>query len=333
MAPSSRSLPLITRLVGGSICAYAPAPDARGVLSPVAVWRPSAGDEAEECAVPAGLGRACYTTRDAAVCLAEDGAEVWRSELEPRSDERFGHRPGCAVSVDGRVLWVYRPDVMAGRGRHDRWVALDAGNGAVLAQADLDTAGHGGEHLVHPADDHVLLCVGEGQDGAVVHRASVTPGRMDLRPYPWPDRVLIDLAPDGSQFMTVDHGQADFALHTYPDGKVTLTLSVDAFGDLPEESWVAFSGGYLDQDTVVVTLARETEEEQEWFRHYRVDSGSGRILGEFDSHAEHPYDIQLLGDGTWLTRDPSGHPVRRCGAAVAAPEGGQGRSSGGASVS
>ncbi|MDT0269597.1 hypothetical protein RM844_25260 [Streptomyces sp. DSM 44915] len=45
-------------------------------------------------------------------------------------------------------------------------------------------------------------------------------------------------------------------------------------------------------------------------RHYRVAAGSGRVLGAFDAHAAHPYDRRPLGDGTWLTTDASGHPVR-----------------------
>jgi hypothetical protein len=129
---------------------------------------------------------------------------------------------------------------------------------------------------------------------------------MNLIRYPWSDRCLIDLAPDGRQFMTVDHEQADVAIHTYPDGEVTFTLSVDAFGHDPDEICVEWSGGYLNQD--IVTLVGETEDEQEWFRHYRVSSG--QVQAGFDAHAENAYDIQPLGDGSWLTADPSGHPIR-----------------------
>jgi hypothetical protein len=100
------------------------------------------------------------------------------------------------------VVWVYRPDAMAGRDRFDQWVALDVGSGAVIAQADLGTVGHGGRHLLHPASGQVLLDVGEGQDGSVVFRASQAGDRMDLFRFPWDDRCLIDLSPDGHQFTT-----------------------------------------------------------------------------------------------------------------------------------
>jgi hypothetical protein len=310
VAQSSRPPRTITRFVEGRICAYDLGGDVVGGLSPVLVCRPSPGDDVVGHAVAVGLRRAYYTTLDAVVCVTADGTEVWRSSFEPRSDERHGHRPGCVLSSDELVVWVYRPDAMAGRDRPDQWVALDAGTGAVVAQADLPTVGHGGQHLPHPAGDEVLLDVGEGQDGSVVFRASLTGSRMDLVAYPWDDRCLIALSPDGHQFMTVHHEQADIALHTYPDGEVSCTLSVDAFGHDPDEVYVEWSGGYLDQDTVIVTLGGETEDEQEWFRHYRVDVRSGRVGAEFDARTANPYDVRPLGDGSWLTTDTSGHPVR-----------------------
>ncbi|MFE6049179.1 hypothetical protein ACFQ6N_00300 [Kitasatospora sp. NPDC056446] len=310
MAHAPCPLQVITRLVDGGICAYAPAADAVGVLSPAVVFRPVAGDEAVDRAVSADLRRAYYTTLDAVVCVTADGAEVWRSAFEPKASERFGHWPGCALSADGLVLWVYRPDAMAGRDRPDQWVAVDAGTGAVLARADLETVGHGGHQLPHPAGGEMLLDVGEGQDGTAVYRASSADGRMDLVQYPWGDRCLVGLAPDGRRFMTVDHGQTDVAVHAYPGGEVCFTLTVDAFGHDPDGTYLEWSGGYLDQDTVIVTLVGETEDEEEWFRHYRVDAGSGRVRGELDAHGQHADDIQPLGDGSCLTTDPSGHPVR-----------------------
>lgn len=196
------------------------------------VCRPSPGDDVVGHAVSVGRERVYCTTLHAAVRVTADGTEVWRSGFEPRSDRRHGHRPGCALSSDERVLWVYRPDAMAGRDGHDQSVALDAATGPVVAQAELPTVGHGHE------------------------------------------------------FMTVHHEQADGALRTCPEGEVRFTLSV------------------------AVTLGGETADEQEWFRHYRVDVRSGRVGTEFAAHTDSPYDVQSLGNGTWLTTDPSGHPVR-----------------------
>ncbi|WP_062207613.1 hypothetical protein [Streptomyces sp. NBRC 109706] len=299
-----------TRLVDGRLCVYRPAADALGVLTPALTCRPAAGDEVVEHAVAADPRHVFYTTLHAAVCVTADGAEVWRSEFAPRSRERYGHRPGCALSLDGRVLWIYRPDVLAGRDRPDRWVALDAATGAVLAQADLGTVGHGGEQLPHPAGEFMLLDVGEGQDGTVIHRASLVDGRLDLVRYPWHDRILIGLSPDGTRFMTVDHQQTDLAVHRHPDGEVTFSLTVDAFGHDPDEIFVDWFGGFLNEDTLVATLAGETENEEDWSRLYRVHAQTGEIQAEFTPHAEAPHDIHLLGDNTWLTTAPTGHPIR-----------------------
>ncbi|MFF6806140.1 hypothetical protein [Streptomyces sp. NPDC012616] len=301
---------MITRLVDGRICAYDLAAGGRGVLSPVLVCRPSADEDVVDHAVAAGLTHVYYTTLDGVVCTTADGAEVWRSGFEPRSGRRSGHRPSCVLSSDGLVVWVYRPDAMAGRDRADQWVALDAGTGSVVAQADLRTVGHGGQQLLHPAGEEVLLDVGEGQDGSVMYRASLAGAGMELIGYPWDDRCLIALSPDGHHFMTVHHEQADVAVHAYPDGEVRFALSVDAFGHDPDEVYVEWSGGYLSPDTLIVTLGGETEDEEEWFRHYRVDARSGQVRTGFDARTDNPYDMRPLGDGSWLTTDASGHPIR-----------------------
>ena len=214
------------------------------------------------------------------------------------------------LSWDERVVWVYRPDAMAGRNRPDQWVAFDAATGVVLAQADLETVGHGGQQLRHPASDQVFLDVGEGQDGSVIYRASLAEGRIDLTRYPWDNRCLIGVSPDGHHFMTVHHEQVDVAIHTCPDGEVRFALPVEAFGHDPDQVYVEWSGGYLSPDTVIVTLTGETAAEQERVRHYGVDAYSGQVRGEFNAGTDNPYDIQPLGDGTWLTTDSSGHPVR-----------------------
>ncbi len=112
--------------------------------------------------------------------------------------------------------------------------------------------------------------------------------RIDLVKYPWDDRCLIDLSPDGSEFMTVDHGQADIAVHTYPDGEVRFALSVDAFGHDPDEIYVEWSGGYLSPDILIVSLVGETEHEPEWFRHYSVDTRSGRVRRPRGERLRHP---------------------------------------------
>ncbi|QKW23563.1 hypothetical protein HUT16_34710 [Kitasatospora sp. NA04385] len=306
--------PITARLVGGAICGYDTAGAAFGVLAPVAVFRPREGDDVCDYAVAPDLERAYYTTLDAAVCVGADGDELWRAVIEEEWTHAWGHRPGCGLSADGRRLWFYRPDAIAGRSGYDVWTVLDAATGEVLGRAELGTVGHAGEHFVHPDGESVLLDVGEGQDGTVVFRGSLAAGGLELVTYPWTDRCLIGLSPDGEHFLTVDHGQGDFAVHAHPGGEVEFTVTVDDFGYDGErcEAVVEWSGGYLDADTLAVVLYGEDEESgQEWFRSHRVDARTGRILGAFDSGARDCYDLRPLGDGSWLTTDESGHPVRR----------------------
>jgi hypothetical protein len=294
---------------------------APGALEPVAVFQPQPGDEVVESAVWPDLERVVYTTLHGVVCLTRAGDLVWASDFEPHSDQRHGHRPGCALSLDGRTVWVYRPDAMAERGSADQWVVHDAYSGAVLVRRELETVGHGAGHHVHPADGSVYLDIGEGQDGSVILRgAAGAEGEVEFVTYPWSDRCLIDLAPDGQQFMTVDHGQADVTFHRHPNGEALLTLPVEAFGYDPEETFVEWSGGYLTPDLAIVTLGGESQDGEEWFRYHLIDVHTGTLSGEIAVEVTNPYELVPLGDGSWLTNGPDGNPVRWSRSPLPAPQ-------------
>ncbi|KAM5354105.1 hypothetical protein ACJ41O_000755 [Fusarium nematophilum] len=300
---------LITRYLGGEVRAYQASGGVGGPLEPLATYRIESDDKILKHAVAPDLSRAAYTTRNSVVCVSQDGDLLWRYDLEPRSTRLYGHTPSCAFSLDGTGLWVYRPDAMAGRGHRDIWVVLRVDTGEVIAEADLDTVGHGGQHIQHPNGQHVLLEVGEGQDGVNIFRAVLTDNRLDLHSYGWIDRCLVDLAPNGRWFMTVAHGQNDIAFHAFPDGEVVLRLPITAFGYYDDESFIDWTGGFLDQDIAIVTIIGETDD-QEWHHHHRVDLRSGAPLGRFEAHSRDRYDFEPLGDGTWITSDPNGNPVR-----------------------
>ncbi|MFJ9566028.1 hypothetical protein ACIRQQ_39100 [Streptomyces fuscichromogenes] len=302
---------VITRHRDRRILAYVVDSGTFGTLVPAAVFQPQADDEVVESTVRSDLERVVYTTLNKVVCLTRAGDLVWAADFEPRSDVRHGHRPGCALSLDGRTVWVYRPDAMAQRGGADQWVVHDAESGAVLARWELETVGHGAEHFVHPVDGSIYLDIGEGQDGSVILRGTITgAGEPDFVTYPWSDRILIGLAPDGEQFMTVDHGQEDVAFHRHPTGEVLFTLSVETFGYDPQETFMEWSGGYLTPDTAIVTLGGQTQDEEEWFRYHLVDVRTGTPGGQIPVDANSPYELLPLGEGSWLTHGPAGHPVR-----------------------
>ncbi|KAL6408564.1 uncharacterized protein AUP68_08424 [Ilyonectria robusta] len=304
--------PTTTRYLDGEVRAYQVSDDVGGPLEPVATYRIEAADDILDHAVAPDLRRAAYTTRNSVVCIGQDGGVLWHYDLEPRSSQLYGFTPSCDFSLDGTRLWVYRPDAMADRGDHDMLVVVRADTGEVLAEADLDTIGHGAQHVQHPDERHVLLEVGEGQDGVNIFRAALTGDGLDLHSYGWIDRCLVDVAPDGRCFMTVHHGQTgqtDVAFHAFPDGEVVLCLPVAAFGYQGNEASIDWSGGFLDQDIAIVTIIGNTDD-QEWRHHHRVDLRTGAPLGRFEAHSRHGDDFKPLGDGTWITSDRDGNPVR-----------------------
>lgn len=308
---------LFARSLDGRLCVYEVDAAAEGPLQ--AAWSVDVGADLDVSGLAvAPLGDSLvYATQHVIVRLRRDGTELWRYALLPRSTEKYGHRPTVAFSPDGTLVWVYRPDAMAGRGSPDTWVVLDAGSGKVRAQADLGSCGHGGEHLPLPDGSRMLLDVGEGQDGALVFAGSLKGSTLEVEQYPWDDRCVIALAPGGGQFMSIEHGQADVAFHECPSGEVVLSLPVAAFGHDPEAAAFEWSGGYLDADTAIVTIGGEREEddvpddEREWHVHYRIDLRTGGVVDRFEAHSRHSYDLEPLGDGSWLTSEPDGRPVRR----------------------
>ncbi|MEV6521030.1 hypothetical protein AB0M43_03695 [Longispora sp. NPDC051575] len=302
---------VVTRSSDGRILGFDVSRPARedAVLVPDVTFAVPDGDEPQGPSVAPDLGAAVYATADAVVCLAPDGGPVWRLDLGTGPATHHTAWSTCRYSPDGATVWVYLPDIMAGRGDTDRWLVLDARSGAVLARADLDTTGQGGHQVPDPDGVHMLLDVGEGQDGTVVYRGRLDGGTLALTEYPWSDRVLTGLAPDGRRGMTVDHSQQDVAFHAHPGGEVLVVVTVAELGD--EEAAMEWSGGYLDPATAVVTLVGETGDGEDWHRHALLDPGTGAVLGDLAAGSRDPYDLELVGDGSWLTTDADGRVWRR----------------------
>ncbi|MGK5556991.1 hypothetical protein ACSNOI_35820 [Actinomadura kijaniata] len=76
----------------------------------------------------------------------------------------------------------------------------------------------------------------------------------------------------------------DAAFHDDPGGKETLELAVEVFGHDPDEA--------------------------ERHHHYLVDLRTGGVVDRLGTHARTPYDLELPGDGSWVTSDGEGRPVR-----------------------
>lgn len=305
-------LPVHIRLLDGRLLAYdLAASAATGPLTPDAVFDLSGvPGRVEGCAVSRDLRRAVYATTDDVRCVDRDGQERWRLEFGPRAEQKSVNGwVSCAFSQDERHVWIYRPDGMAMRGdRLDRWVVVDVATGDLLCETELPSVGHGGEHFLEPDGVHLLLDVGEGQDGSRVFRGRLTDTGIALSEVWDGDRTLIAFAPDGRQVMTVHHEQEDLAFHTWPGGEVAVRVPLAAFGHEWGDAVIEWSGGYLDAGTALVAVAGEDEEtEQEWYRHHLVDVRTGQVGSVLAVEARHAYDLEPLGDGTWLRTDDAGN--------------------------
>ncbi|KAG4259094.1 hypothetical protein FPRO03_13029 [Fusarium proliferatum] len=310
-----------TRYLNRRICAYrvSKEPDnSIGPMEPAATYKaePESNEEIHKILthdVASDLSRAVYCTRNSVVCVGQDGDVLWRYELEPHSTVLHGHVPDSVFSLDGSTVWVYRPDAMANRG-DDKWVALGADTGKVLAEMSLGTVGHGGQHVLHPDGQHILLDVGEGQDGSSMFRATVADDHFDFYKCEFEDRVPIDIAPNGRHFMTVHHVGVDVAFHLFPNGEVVLRLTLEDLGyanegDNEDELQIYYIGGFLDSDIAVVAVESWNDRE-EWRNYHRVDLRTGTVSDCFEAHSQEGYDFEPLGDGTWITSGPDGNPVR-----------------------
>ncbi|KAL4892306.1 hypothetical protein BDV59DRAFT_202812 [Aspergillus ambiguus] len=308
--------PIVSRFLGGHIHAYRISSHLYGPLHAAAVFR--VGSSAKELihAVAPNLDRAVYITPHSVVCIAQHGDLLWQYDLEPRSTQNYVGDAKCMFSLDGTFVWVYRPDAMADRGP-DILVVLRADTGDEIARSELGSVGQGSIFVPHPDGHHVLLDVGEGQDGVKLYRAALTGNSIDLHSYPWNDRCLIDMAPSGQLFMTVDDARTDASFHAFPGGEEVFRLPIDAFGygsmdeeeDEVEEACIDWNGGFLNEDIVVVTIAGERDD-KEWHCHHGIDMRRRAPLGPFEAHSRDNYDFEPLGDGTWVVSGPDGNAVR-----------------------
>jgi len=155
--------------------------------------------------------------------------------------------------------------------------------------------------------------VGEGQDGVKLYRAALNGDSIDLHSYVWDCRTLVDVAPDGRSFMTVD---LDFAFHAFPGGEVVLRVPVEDFGyeyggdEYGDDEAIAhWTGGFLNADIAVVTIVGE-KDDKEWHCHHGIDLRTGTPLGRFEAHSRDREDFEPLGDGTWIVSGPDGSPIR-----------------------
>ncbi|MGP4022617.1 hypothetical protein [Actinomadura sp. 3N407] len=288
-----------------------------GLLDRAAVF-PAEGEPRGHAASP-DLECAVYTTGEALVCVGRDGASRWRSDFGAAPKQYMNGRADCAFSLDGDVVWLYRPDLaMKGRGHVDQWLAFDTATGRVLDQVELGSMGHGAQHFVHPDGRHILLDVGEGQEGSRVYRARIEDGKIAMAEYPW-DATLYDLSPDGSRMTTVRDTPGtllqELVFRTCPDGEEDVIVSSEELGYDEEEHETFFIGwivGHLDAVTAIVSVHGERADPEmdesltDFHHNHLVDTRTGRVLDPLPSEFVTREDIVPLGDRSWLTTGSNG---------------------------
>jgi hypothetical protein len=305
LTPLPRGRRLVSRLRDGYLYVVDFADAGGGEVAPCAAF-PFGGRPGDDygAAVSPDAEFAVYATPAEAVRVDADGVVRWRLPFPEHSD-RWSAYADCAFSLDGRHVWIYRPDAMLGRGDGDLWLVLNPADGRVVAETALPTRGQGATQIAHPDGEYMLMDVGEGQDGMYLFRGGLDAGKITVYTYPWHDRCLIDVLPHGREFMTVSHDGTDVVFHAFPDGARLREYTRDQFmsqetdGNEDETLHIAWGGGYLSSTTAVITLAGESED-ADWSRHYVVDVETGMVGGEL------PDDPELLGDGTWVTEDDQG---------------------------
>lgn len=278
------------------------------VNEPLAFALPAGqGEEIGSYAVSPDASRVVYLAGNDLVCMDRAGQQLWRQPLPTMDPEDSVFMRQTEFSLDGKLLWHYRQD---GRFEHDSvavWQVIDAGTGIVLAGSELDAGGFGGGQDVHPDGVHTLLTLNDDEGFRTV-QGRFNGVAIEITPLPLFGRGLLGLSRDGSQMMTIGNDARDVAFHAYPSCGITGRVRVEDFGEFPEQVNVSWIGGYLDQQVAVVVL--DNEDDDDWHRAYLVDPHTARVLGPFETHAHDLADMELLGDGSWVTIDEDGNPIR-----------------------
>ncbi|MBP2472706.1 hypothetical protein JOF53_001578 [Crossiella equi] len=191
--------------------------------------------------------------------------------------------------VAGEHVWAFLP------GAVDRWAVLGV-DGHPVADLALDSS-DGRARQVPLPDGGVLLGVSEGPDAARVALGRLTGDGIEYREYfPDLDRVLLDAAPDGGHFLTLDQYGLSLAVHRRTDGAVLVETSLAAFG-LDADAHLLPAGGYLDAGAALVLTSVHTEE-ADWRQWHLLDTRTGQVLDDLDLPGD-PDAVRPLGDGTW----------------------------------
>ncbi|MFE2592743.1 hypothetical protein ACN6LC_001637 [Streptomyces violaceoruber] len=263
-----------------------------------------------------------------AICAVEpDGSVRWEYGHECWGNREHDHtiadhicgglESGSAwVSDDGTLVWGHV------RGsEYEEWLVLDAITGRVVGRTPLDSAAAGSVHIAHPDGKHVGLSIGLGQDGSMLYWARWEQGNLHSWHMNDDDRILVDVHPSGTKFLTSDHNCGDLSVHAFPSGAAMATLDDSAVPPLqPEDgnedyenedpAYWDYYCGHIDSTSVLASTTEADEEHGEG-RHWLLDSATLEVVGQVGYPGPIEGPARPLGDGTWLTHDEASGQLTR----------------------
>jgi hypothetical protein len=246
------------------------------------------------------LQLAAISQLDHVALIDADGREVWRRP-HPAWGNSESESGSCWVNTDGARIWATVPPDADHNA--DEWWVLDAITGDVLGVAPLECRAAGSHHVPHPDGVHVGLSVGEGQDAVQVYW-----GRWDGRPIVTRldshSRVLVDVRPDGSQYLAMPHGEdRTVTVHAFPSGAVQASIDeADLSEDGDDADGFDFCGGYVTNELALISTL-------ELRRHLVLAADTLAFVDEVDYEHDAVLDVLTpTGRGAWLTGDyTTGH--------------------------
>ncbi|KLJ06926.1 hypothetical protein EMPG_17579 [Blastomyces silverae] len=243
-------------------------------------------DRPESSAISHDRMLAAYVTPTTLRCINRRGEVLWHYQFADRPEGYMGYVAEPEFSLDGRVLWLYRPDCGIWGGNHtDKLLAINASTGAVISQVDLRSTGHGARFLAHPNNPFVLLDVGEGQDGSPLYMFYLDEAEsIQLARCHWCEgHRLLDLSLDGARCVSVDEMHNRAVLHSLPDGQTLGAIGVDEFDQ--DACYIeAYPGGYLDANLAIINVRGESEGsgesgiDEEWNQLVLIDAHTMKVI-------------------------------------------------------
>lgn len=283
--------------------------DARGVVPPCGRFAvPWPKERSVHWTWAPDLTWAVFNGPESIRAVAADGRTLWEY---PHTPWEYGCSGSCAITAGGRRVWTTVPSPEG-----DLWLLLDADSGAEIGRTPLLTMAVGSVSTLHPDGEHVALSVGEGQDGSYVFWGRADEAGMVVWQVVANDPCLLDVAPDGSGFLTIGANDDVLRFQRFTDSAVDSVLGESALpgkGPDDDESTLYWDmcGGYLDGATALVATYHDAEDEQEPCRHWLLDLATRELRGPVRyPRGSAPAGFRSLGDGTWVTGSAGGGLVR-----------------------